>query len=126
MPLEIREIAAEHAESFRRAVDIGWCDVIPKTRPTHAHCGVLGMGLLPAFRGRGLGTALIKATLQGASGCGITRVELTVHADNIHAIKLYEKVGFETEGRLRDAVLIDGQYKDLILMAKIDCARGRS
>jgi hypothetical protein len=25
---------------------VGWCDVIPKERPVHAHCGVLGIGLL--------------------------------------------------------------------------------
>src|SRR5262247_3448517 len=24
---------------------VGWCDVIPKDRPVHVHCGVLGMGL---------------------------------------------------------------------------------
>ena len=36
---------------------VGWCDLIPKSRPIHAHCGVLGMALLPPFRGRGHGTA---------------------------------------------------------------------
>jgi hypothetical protein len=30
---------------------VGWCDVIPNQRPIHAHVGVLGMGLLPEFRG---------------------------------------------------------------------------
>ena len=42
---------------------VGWCDIIPKDRPLHVHCGVLGMGLLPPFRGRGNGTALVSATL---------------------------------------------------------------
>jgi GNAT superfamily N-acetyltransferase len=39
---------------------VGWCDVIPKPRPV---LGVLGMGLLPAFRGKGHGAALIGVTL---------------------------------------------------------------
>ena len=30
---------------------VGWCDILPKDRPTYAHGGVLGMGLLPSFRG---------------------------------------------------------------------------
>ena len=34
---------------------VGWCDVTPKSRPIYAHCGVLGMGLLPRFRGQGFG-----------------------------------------------------------------------
>jgi GNAT superfamily N-acetyltransferase len=37
---------------------VGWCDVTRKERPIHAHVGVLGMGLLPQFRGQGIGTAL--------------------------------------------------------------------
>ena len=32
---------------------VGWCDVVPKPRPIYAHVGVLGMGLLPEFRGQG-------------------------------------------------------------------------
>jgi RimJ/RimL family protein N-acetyltransferase len=96
---------------------VGWCDIIPKDRPVRVHGGVLGMGLLPPFRGRGNGTALVNATLNEAWRQTLVRVELTVHADNARAIALYKKVGFETEGILRDAVRIDGRYKDLILMA---------
>src|SRR5450755_4956730 len=51
---------------------VGWCDVTPKSRPIYAHCGVLGMGLLPRFRGRGLGTKLIARTLQASRAFGLT------------------------------------------------------
>jgi RimJ/RimL family protein N-acetyltransferase len=60
------------------------------------------------------------ATLNEAWRQTLVRVELTVHADNARAIALYEKVGFETEGTLKDAVRIDGRYKDLILMAIVN------
>lgn len=103
---------------------VGWCDILPKARPVHAHGGVLVMGLIPAFRGKGHGEALIRATMAAAWTKGLTRIELTVHADNARAIALYRKVGFETEGEMRDAVLIDGEYKNLILMAIIDRLRG--
>jgi RimJ/RimL family protein N-acetyltransferase len=99
---------------------VGWCDILPKGPPVHAHVGVLGMGLLPKHRGRGYGTKLIDATLRGARGFGFIRIELNVHADNTPAIRLYEKVGFKPEGVMRDAALIDGQFKDVIFMAKID------
>src|SRR6195952_888954 len=37
---------------------VGWCDVTPMSRPTQAHRGVFGVGLLPQFRGQGIGTIL--------------------------------------------------------------------
>ena len=96
---------------------VGWCDLIPKS---HAHCGVLGMGILPPFRGRGNGTALIQATLSEARRIGLVRFELTVHADNERAIALYKRFGFKKEGTMKAAALIDGHYKDVILMAIVD------
>src|SRR6266545_2308281 len=45
---------------------VGWCDVTPVQRPTMQHCGVLGMGLLPAWRGRGVGERLMRRTLEAA------------------------------------------------------------
>jgi RimJ/RimL family protein N-acetyltransferase len=100
---------------------VGWCDLIPKSRPIHVHCGVLGMGLLPPFRGQGNGAALIQATLSEARRIGLVRFELTVHADNERAFALYRKFGFKQEGTMKNAALIDGNYKDVILMAIVDC-----
>ncbi|MBV8850606.1 MAG: GNAT family N-acetyltransferase [Methylobacteriaceae bacterium] len=104
---------------------VGWCDILPKDRPIYAHVGVLGIGILPAFRGRGLGAALIQAALDEASKRGIVRVELTVRAENTRAIALYQKLGFEREGALRDTVLVDGRYEDLVMMANVDRSRAR-
>ena len=98
---------------------VGWCDVTPKPRPVHAKAGVLGMGLLPEFRHQGIGKPLILRTLGAAREFGFHRVELTVRADNANAIELYKKVGFEIEGRQRDAVQVDGVYENLVLMAML-------
>jgi RimJ/RimL family protein N-acetyltransferase len=95
---------------------VGWCDVTPVQRPTMRHGGVLGMGLLPDWRGRGLGERLIRQTLQAARAFGFSRVELTVRDDNARALALYRKVGFETEGRKRRALLVDGVFSDLVVM----------
>ena len=96
---------------------VGWCDVTPKSRPIYAHCGVLGMGLLPRFRGQGLGTRLIMRTLKAARACGLSRVELSVRQDNTNAIALYKRVGFVTEGLQRNAVQVDGGYENVVEMA---------
>jgi len=96
---------------------VGWCDVRPQPRPIYAHGGILGMGLLPQFRRQGIGTRLIRRTLDAARAFGFSRVELTVREANQNAINLYEKVGFGIEGLQRKAVKIDNEYENIILMA---------
>ena len=96
---------------------VGWCDETPKRLPIHRHVGVLGMGVLPAYRGQGIGRRLISRTLDAARAFGLTRVELTVREDNPGAIALYQKVGFLAEGVQRNAFKVDGGYHNLILMA---------
>jgi ribosomal protein S18 acetylase RimI-like enzyme len=96
---------------------LGWCDVNPKTHESLRHSGVLGMGVAASHRGQGLGSALLRATLEAASARGITRIELVVRADNAAAIALYERHGFELEGRLRDYMIVDGVAHDALAMA---------
>ena len=96
---------------------VGWCDVTAKDRPIYAHTGVLGVALLPPFRGQGIGAGLMRRTLEAAKAFGFHRIELTVREDNTNAIALYKQIGFAKEGVQRDAVRVDGVYEDLILMA---------
>jgi RimJ/RimL family protein N-acetyltransferase len=104
---------------------VGWCDITPKERATMRHCGVLGMGLLPEYRGRGLGRPLMTRSLDAARAFGLARVELTVRVDNPRALALYRKLGFEVEGCNRRAMLVDGQFEDLLFMALLFDADGK-
>jgi RimJ/RimL family protein N-acetyltransferase len=96
---------------------VGWCDIVSGSRPVFRHSGVLGMGVIREHRGRGIGTALLEATLRAAREKGLTRIELTVRTDNERARRLYEKFGFVLEGTLRRHMLFDGEYKDSDQMA---------
>lgn len=102
---------------------VGWCDIQRHAFPAHAHRGTLGMGVVAGHRGRGIGGQLIDRTLAHAFASGFIRVELNVRADNLRATSLYEKLGFLREGVLRDAVFVDGEYHDVVAMAKIERAR---
>jgi ribosomal protein S18 acetylase RimI-like enzyme len=97
---------------------VGWADIFPDWAPALAHRGHLGMGLLPAYRGRGLGTRLLSACLAKAAAQGLTRVELEVRVDNTSATALYRKLGFVEEGRKRWGMCFDGVYFDTLLMAR--------
>lgn len=96
---------------------VGFCDVIPLPHPGHGHTGRLGMGLLPAYRGRGLGARLLDETLRGAFDAGLTRIELEVYESNRAAIALYERRGFVHEGRKRRGHELDGRIEDILCMA---------
>jgi RimJ/RimL family protein N-acetyltransferase len=97
---------------------VGWCDAIPgDSSAGTAHIGRLGMGILPEFRGRGLGTRLLEATVARARELRLGKIELSVYASNAPAIALYRKCGFVDEGRRRRGRLVDGVYDDVVLMA---------
>ncbi|MBB4572522.1 GNAT superfamily N-acetyltransferase [Rhizobium lentis] len=49
---------------------VGWCDISRHFFPSHAHRGNLGMGILPAYRGQGLGRRLMETTLRAAQKTG--------------------------------------------------------
>ncbi|KLN56904.1 GNAT family N-acetyltransferase [Variovorax paradoxus] len=96
---------------------VGWCDVSPVFGHSRVHIGVLGIALLPEARGHGLGAQLLQAAIGKSWARGLTRIELSVRADNPKAKALYERFGFEHEGLLRRASLIDGTYHDAHAMA---------
>ncbi len=99
---------------------VGWCDITRSSDDMSGHSGHLGMGVLPDYRGLGIGRRLIEAALAAAKAENIPRVELTVYASNAAAIGLYRKTGFADEGRMRSYVILRGQYVDALNMARVD------
>lgn len=96
---------------------IGWCDILPIRGEACTHIGVLGMGLVSHARHLGIGTRLLDATISKAWAKGLSRIALTVRADNANAKALYERFGFVSEGLLRRAFRIDGEFFDCYAMA---------
>ena len=85
----------------------------------HAHCLYLGIGVLQAWVGRGIGRQLMTGVEQWARVRAFHRLELMVHVGNHPAIALYEKLGFEREGIRRHGFKINGEYVDLFYMSKL-------
>ena len=116
MSWQVVPIERRHVAGFREVLDgpragisqhvavddervVGWCDVVPKSHETLRHSGTLGMGVAASHRGIGVGTALLRATLECAVAQGLTRIEL--------------------EGRLRRYVVVDGEAYDALQMARL-------
>ena len=91
----------------------------PSPRRALQHAAVLGMSVRAASRRQGVGRALMTAILAWAGDNGVTRIELQVFARNAVAIALYEQFGFEREGVRRRSILLDGEYLDDVLMARL-------
>jgi len=97
---------------------IGWCDAIPGLASAGtAHIGSVGIGLLAEYRGLGIGYRLLEAVIIAARKKGLEKLELSVNAGNKRGIALYQRFGFEREGRRRRGYFADDAYDDVILMA---------
>ena len=71
-------------------------------------------------RGKGLGTETAKLfTDFGFAELQLHRISLRVLAENTAARRSYEKAGFVQEGIFRDMELLDGQYRDVVFMARL-------
>ena len=91
-----------------------------ESNPRRRHSGGLGIMVRTDCQGQGIGTALLEAVLDLADNwLMLRRVELEVYADNQRAVRLYEKFGFEAEGRKREAAVKNGAYVDLMVMARL-------
>jgi putative acetyltransferase len=85
-----------------------------------SHAGMIGMGVHDGYRGRGIGTALLRELLDAADNwLGLKRIELTVFVDNAPAIALYERHGFRIEGTLAAYAFRSGAFVDAHAMARL-------
>jgi len=81
------------------------------------HWCSLGMWVLPAARGVGVGNALLDAALAWAKSEDFEKVVVEVFGSNQAAIALYRKFGFTTEGRQKKMFVLPGiGYVDNVLM----------
>ena len=70
------------------------------------------------YWGRGYGTDTMQTLVAwGFYTLNLNRVHLRVYADNPRAIRCYEKVGFQLEGRLRQDNFHNGAFRDTLVMA---------
>jgi RimJ/RimL family protein N-acetyltransferase len=97
-------------------VHIGGCS-FPQIdwRSSHAELGIF-IGARD-YWGRGYGTDAVQTLAAwGFDTLNLNRIYLRVHSDNERAIRCYEKVGFQHEGRLRQHNFHAGAYRDTLYM----------
>ncbi len=85
----------------------------------HKQNARLALGVLHHVKGQGLGKKILQMAEEQAKELGFHRIEFAVRAFNVEAITLYEQLGFERVGHLKEVAFIDGQYYDEYIYQKI-------
>ncbi len=81
------------------------------------HHGELGICVKKSEWGSGVGSKLMEAVIDFAKNkAKVEIITLNVRSDNIRAIKLYEKFGFEKYGYFKGFFKINGKYIDFDFM----------
>ena len=72
-------------------------------------------------RGKGLGSETARIfTDFGFNVLGLYRISLRLLSENTQAEKSYLNAGFKREGVFHDMVFLDGKYRDITFMAKLN------
>ncbi len=67
---------------------------------------------------KGYGTEAMQLMVgYGFGALNLNRIHLRVYEINPRGVRCYEKVGFQHEGRLRQAYYLEGQYIDILVMS---------
>lgn len=80
------------------------CGTIQGVRMSDRYGSIQNVGVTPAHRGCGVGSALIMAALTGFQQVGLPRAYLEVTAQNWRAVRLYRRLGFRRTKTLYRAV----------------------
>ena len=118
---------AERAAAFARSVDGSLVAAADGTIVGMIHIeasrhgfGEFGMLVDRAWRGRGVGSALVQAAIDRARGQGLHKLCLEVFPHNTAAIALYRKCGFAEEGRrVKQYRRASGELWDTIVMGRL-------
>jgi ribosomal protein S18 acetylase RimI-like enzyme len=84
----------------------GPCGTVQGLHERGAVGAIQNLGVLPTWRGRGLGQALLLLALHGFSRAGLGRGQLEVTASNDAAVRLYRRLGFRRSKTLYKAVAV--------------------
>ncbi|MFE1556628.1 GNAT family N-acetyltransferase [Streptomyces sp. NPDC058734] len=84
---------------------------------THNRCAHIGLGLLPAARGKGYGKDVVAALCHyGFVVRGFHRMQIETLADNVAMLRAAESNGFVREGVLRSSAWVLGEFLDEVIL----------
>jgi RimJ/RimL family protein N-acetyltransferase len=84
---------------------------------SHNRLAHIGLGLRPAFRGRGLASDVVQVLCRyGFTILGLNRLGVETLADNAGMMGAAAKAGFVPEGTLRRSAWVNGEFHDITML----------
>lgn len=96
---------------------VGWVHLDLPEAEKLAHTAQLTVGLVPEYRGKGIGRLLLDRGVRWAREHGYEKLYNSVPATNERAISFLEDHGWEIEAVREDHYHIDDEYVDEVMMA---------
>jgi [ribosomal protein S18]-alanine N-acetyltransferase len=120
---------------FRDCLRVGYLCRVAECEGDIVAYGIVAMGAGEAHilnlcvsedvRGRGVGRQMLMLLIERAAGAGMQDVFLEVRPSNLHAISLYQSVGFVEVGRRRGYYqAVDGREDALVLKLSLSVKSG--
>jgi RimJ/RimL family protein N-acetyltransferase len=105
--------------SFRGGEPVGIMGLMRQRASKMAHRATIIMVYLrDSERGGGYAVGMLNLLLDHARALGIRQVELAVSAENLAAIRFYQREGFHEIGRIPAGFVHEGREIDEIVMAR--------
>ena len=88
-------------------------------RPAYDHVADVSIYVDRAWRGRGVGRALLASLIESARAIGYHKMVLAAFPDNAAGMALYTRLGFTRVGVYREQGLLDGRWVDVVVMERL-------
>ena len=104
--------------AFDGKLAVGYVSIVfPKFKKLKGNA-YLTIAVREKYRGKGIGSVLMNTAENYARDRGSRRMELEVFGKNKPAIELYKRRNYEVEGVKKEALEVDGEFDDIIIMTK--------
>jgi len=88
-------------------------------RPETSHILNIGLHIITAYRGAGIGSQMLGYTIDWAKGRGFKKLEANIFTTNKRSLHVFERAGFVEEGTRQKRIRIGKQYIDEVLVGKV-------
>ena len=88
-------------------------------RPETAHILNIGMHIVPAYRGQGIGSQMLNYAISWATKRAFKKLEANIFTTNKRSLRVFVRAGFVEEGTRQKRIRIGKQYIDEVLVGRV-------
>jgi len=104
---------------------LGWAALSPvSARRVYAGVAEVSVYVAAAARGRGVGTALLKALIEESERCGVWTLQAGIFPENAASIAIHKSCGFHEVGKRQRIGKLGETWRDVLLLERRSTAAG--